>query len=307
MKISVRMEGGLGDHLLANRFVPAILDKYPGAEIHLFSDTGGKSLQSDTLLSLYDFYSSRTLLKRQSDEYRISSQFGSENFAAHINNTDPEQKAQMLNYDKFYNLHLDWMEWIYYDFHWQNYFYHFPKPSLKILPYNANNSYVVLHLASDNMGNNHRMSKSYINKIISNIPPLFDIKILSTPSTEDFIRDNIEEQGHVEIVSDSLPTIISMIKSSSGLLAIDSGIKYFGYMFNIPTLSWAKECKDPHICPLAFQTRWLTFPQLYYPLEYDAEKMVEALMNLIKSNNFFLNPNLEGKNLDRHVIRRVEK
>ena len=27
MKISVRMEGGLGDHLLANRFVPAILDK----------------------------------------------------------------------------------------------------------------------------------------------------------------------------------------------------------------------------------------------------------------------------------------
>ena len=306
MKISVRMEGGLGDHLLANRFVPAILDKYPGAEIHLFSDTGGKTLQSDTLLSLYTFYKSRTLLKRQSEKYTISSQFGEENFPSHINNTNNEQRKQMLSFDKFYNLHLDWMEWVYYDFHWQNYFYHFPKPHLEVQKYPAVNNYIILHLASDNMGNNHRMSKKYINNIINNIPPLFDIKILSTPSTEEFINEVIEPKGNIEIISEPLPTIISMVKSSSGIMAIDSGIKYLGYTFNIPTLSWAKECKDPHICPLAFQARWLTYPQLYYPLEYDADRMVESLLNLIKSNNFFLNPNLEGKNLDRHLIRRVE-
>ena len=70
MKISVRMEGGLGDHLLANRFVPSILDKYPNSKIHLFSDTNGNSLQSDILLNLYDFYDSRTLIYRKYENYK---------------------------------------------------------------------------------------------------------------------------------------------------------------------------------------------------------------------------------------------
>ena len=70
------MEGGLGDHILANRFVPAILDKYPKAEINLFSDTGGKSLQSDVLTSLFNHFKSRTLIYRKSDQFKIKSQFG---------------------------------------------------------------------------------------------------------------------------------------------------------------------------------------------------------------------------------------
>jgi len=35
MNISVRLEGGLGDHLLANRFVHAIKDKFSNAEIYI--------------------------------------------------------------------------------------------------------------------------------------------------------------------------------------------------------------------------------------------------------------------------------
>ena len=97
MRISVRMEGGLGDHLLANRFVPAILDNHPNAEINLFSDTGGNSLQSDTLLNLYDFYNSRTLIYREQEEYNIYSQFGKENFPAHISNTSSEDKSIMYD------------------------------------------------------------------------------------------------------------------------------------------------------------------------------------------------------------------
>ncbi len=306
MRISVRMEGGLGDHILANRFVPAIIDKYPGAEIHLFSDTSGKTLQSDTLLSLYKFYKSRTLLKRKSEEYYIKSQFGKENYPAHINNMDEYQKDYMLSFDKFYNLHIDWMDWIYFDFHWQNYFYHFPKPDYEVSDYKNKKDYIILHLASDNMGNNHRMSKKYLNSLISQIPITYDIKILSTPSTEDFILSTIEEKDHLQIISEPLPNIISLVKSSSGIIAIDSGIKYLGYTFNIPTISWAKESKKAHGCPLAFQARWLTFPHLYFPLEYNEKDMVECLLNLIASNNFFLNPKLQGQRLDNVLIRRIE-
>ena len=306
MKISVRMEGGLGDHILANRFIPGILDKYPGAEIHLFSDTSGKTLQSDTLLSLYKFYKSRTLLERKSKQYLINSQFGEENYAAHINNINDNQRKHMLSFDKFYNLHIDWMDWIYFDFHWHNYFYHFPKPDYDIAKFHYEKDYIILHLASDNMGNNHRMSKKYINSLIRNIPLCYDIKILSTPSTENFIKANVIESSNIEIISEPLPKVISLTKHSSGIMAIDSGIKYLGYTFNIPTISWAKESRKAHTCPLAFQARWLTFPHLYFPLEHDSTEMVDCLLNLISSNNFFLNPRIKERDLDNTLIRRIE-
>ena len=41
------MEGGLGDHFAANRFIPAIKEKYPNCEIDLFSDTECNSHQSE--------------------------------------------------------------------------------------------------------------------------------------------------------------------------------------------------------------------------------------------------------------------
>ena len=305
MKISVRMEGGLGDHLLANRFVPAILDKYENAEIHLFSDTGGKTLQSDTLLSLYDFYKSRTLIERKSKTYSMHSQFGKENFPAHINNIKDDQRRFMLGFDRFFNFHIDWMEWTRYDIHWQNYFFHFPKPSLEFPRVSQGKEYIVMHIASDNMGNNHRMSKRYLNSIIPRIPSNYLIKVLSTPSTEKFVTQSIDERTRVEIVNLPLPEVISLVKHASGLIAIDSGIKYFGYTFNIPTVCWAKESTRANSCPLAFQARWLTFPQTVFPLEHNPESLVQTLLNLIESNNFILAPSLKSNELDKHLIRRV--
>ena len=49
MKVSVRMEGGLGDHFAANRFVPAIKELHPDCSIDLFSDTQGSESQSKIL------------------------------------------------------------------------------------------------------------------------------------------------------------------------------------------------------------------------------------------------------------------
>tara|TARA_B110000305_G_scaffold211789_1_gene246429 strand:+ start:9090 stop:10016 length:927 start_codon:yes stop_codon:yes gene_type:complete len=305
MRISVRMEGGLGDHLLANRFVPAILDKYENAEIHLFSDTGGKTLQSDTLLSLYDFYKSRTLIERKSENYLIHSQFGEENFPAHINNIKDKQKRLMLSFDHFFNFHIDWMEWTRYDIHWQNYFFHFPKPKLEFPATKKGKEYIVMHIASDNMGNDHRMSREYLNSIILKIPSNYSVKVLSTPSTEKFVTQSINKKAKVEIVSLSLPDAISLVKHASGLIAIDSGIKYFGYTFNVPTVCWAKESSRANSCPLAFQVRWLTFSQTVFPLEHDPKNLVQTLLNLIESNNFILAPSLKSSELDRHLIRRV--
>lgn len=308
MNIAVRMEGGLGDHLLSNRFIPAILDKHPEAKIHLFSDTGGGSLQSDTLTSLYNYYSSRTLIRRKSDKFSIRSQFGKESFAAHLDNIYEEDKKLMMSFDKFYNLHIDWMEWMNYDFDWQRYFYHYPKPHLKIFEHTNPRPYFVIHAASDNLANNHRMSKKYLNELINNIPSIYDIFVLSTKSTKGFIRANFKEDSRVKIYEKNITEVIRLVKGCAGMFAIDSGIKYFGYTFNKPTLTWAKESKQPHSCLPAFQMRWLTFPSLIFPLQHDAKYLVECMQNLINSNNLILAPHLTQSEIDKTlIIRRLQE
>ena len=304
MNISVRMEGGLGDHLLANRFIPAILDKHPDAKIHLFSDTGGSSLQSDTLTSMFDYYSSRTLIRRKGEKFNIRTQFGKENFAAHLDNICDEDRKLMTSFDKFYNLHIDWMEWMDYDFDWQRYFYHFPKPHLKIFEHKHDKPYFVIHAASDNLANNHRMPKKYLNQLINEIPKAYDIFVLSTKSTKDFIRANFKESPRLTFFEKNITEVIRLVKGCAGMFAIDSGIKYFGYTFNKPTLTWAKESKGPHSCLPAFQMRWLTFPSLIFPLQYDPEYLVRCMENLIKSNNLILAPHLTQKEIDQTLSRR---
>lgn len=304
MKISVRMEGGLGDHILANRFIPAILDKYNNAEIHLFSDTGGNSLQSNVLTSLYKHYASSTLIYRKGDQHKISSQFGTENFAAHLDNIKSEDKKLMKSFDKFYNIHIDWMEWLDFDFDWQRYFYHFPKPDSTIMPLDHDKPYIIIHAASDNLGNNHRMPKKYLNSLISNIPPTYDIFILSTKSTQDFISSTFEETNRIKFFQKNIQDVIRLVKGCAGMFAIDSGIKYFGYTFNKPTLTWAKESQKPHSCLPAFQMRWLTFPSLIFPLQFDASYLCQCMENLIKSNNLFLAPHLNLDEINKVLIRR---
>lgn len=304
MNISVRMEGGLGDHILANRLIPAIRDKHPKAKIHLFSDTQGGSLQSDTILSLFNYYSSRTLIRRKSKQHNIRTQFGKENFAAHLENINDEDRRKMLSFDKFYNLHIDWMEWMDYDFDWQRYFYHFPSPDLQVFPYENDKPYIIIHAASDNMGNNHRMSKKYLSELVNKIPPRFDIFVLSTKSTEDFVRSRFKESPRLKIFQENMNDVIRLVKGCDGMFAIDSGVKYFGYTFNKPTLTWAKESSRPHSCLPAFQMRWLTFPSLIFPLEYDAKYMTQCMENLLNSNNLILAPHLTLEEIDKTLIKR---
>lgn len=304
MNISVRMEGGLGDHILSNRFIPAILDKHPGADIHLFSDTNGKTLQSDVLMSLYNHFKSRTLIYRKSEKYKIKTQFGEENFPSHLNNIRNSDRALMNDCDKFYNLHIDWMEWLDFDFDWQRYFYHFPQPHIEIHPIKFNKPHIVLHVASDNLANNHRMKKGYLQKLLHDIPPAYDVIVLSTPSTDKFVQSIFKDEKRAIIFNKSIQDVIRLVKGCSGLIAIDSGVKYFGYVFNKPTITWAKESNRAHSCLPAFQMRWLTFPSLIMPLEHDSEYIVNCILNLINSNNLFLAPHLTMPEINKALIRR---
>ena len=65
MKVSVRMEGGLGDHFAANRFVPAIKELHPDCSIDLFSDTEGSESQSKILNEMWPSHFNETFIIKE--------------------------------------------------------------------------------------------------------------------------------------------------------------------------------------------------------------------------------------------------
>ena len=135
MKISVRMEGGLGDHLLANRFIPAIKEQWPGCKIDLWSDTEGSTSQSDTLKQMWPSYFNDVFVieKKKHKKFRIkSSNFPEEDYRGSLKMClDVDLKLMEGVYDKFYDLHIDSLEWMNYDFDWFKHFQVFPTPEKK--------------------------------------------------------------------------------------------------------------------------------------------------------------------------------
>jgi ADP-heptose:LPS heptosyltransferase len=310
VRVAVRLEGGIGDHLLANRFVPAITEKHRGAKIHLFSSTNGSEIQSDLLNSLFNYYDKTFLTKQESEAYNITSQFGRENYPQHMENINKKDLKDIKSHDKWYNLHIDALEWMDSGLDWQRYFYSFPKPTEKIGDSKLKGErYIVLHLASDNLGNEHRMSKAYLNRFVDAIPEGFGVVALSTPSTSEFINSTIGQNSRVKILQSTISEVVSAIKDCSGLFGIDSGMKYLGQTLNKPTLCWARESRSPHSVTLSHKVRWLTHPQLYFPLEFDEKYMMTCMNNLINTDNFILNPGLAPpKNkLSRLLLKREYK
>jgi ADP-heptose:LPS heptosyltransferase len=307
VRVAIRLEGGIGDHLLGNRFVRGIQDEYPKASFDLFSETQGETKQSSILTSLFNYYDNTFLLDRENTKHMMESQFGTEDRPQHISNTAQSQYDIMESYDRLYDLHIDALDWLSYDFDWQRYFYSFPRPTNPVPSGGEKGEYLVLQLASDNLANGHRMSETYIRGLISELSQDLKLFILSTPSTRGFLNNVIDESPQVSIFEEDLNKVISLIKDCAGFLGVDSGIKYLGYTFNKPTLCWARESMRPHSVTYAHQVRWLTFPQLFLPLECDAKYVKDCMKNLIKSNNFFIAPQLGPDKLNRAILRREVK
>ena len=81
-------------------------------------------------------------------------------------------------------------------------------------------------------------------------------------------------------------------------------IKYLGYTFNKPTLCWARESPKPHVVTYAHQIRWLIFPQLFFPLEYNANYMKNCMNNLINTDNFFIAPQFGANDINNTLLKR---
>lgn len=301
MKIAVRLEGGAGDCLLGNRFVAAIKEKYPNSKITAYIDSEGKTFQKEILEHLYGslYEEIKIIPSKKYKNFWVDCQFGQDNYYGALENVPDDIIQEMQSYDKFYDLHIDSMKWVDYDFDWLRYYRFFPKPER--LADNQFGKYVVFHLiSSTSVG--HRLEEWYIDKLISEIAKNHKCLIISTPDTNQFY-DCVKDKNNIQIFNGSIQEVCSVIGNAQAMVSTDSGFRYVAYGYGVPTLTFSKHSHAAFSSIPSHQLRWLMFPETCFPLHHDAI-MIGSIINKIASGQrgYILAPYMTD--FDNQAIRR---
>jgi ADP-heptose:LPS heptosyltransferase len=304
MKISVRLEGGLGDHLLSNRFIPAILEEYPNAKVTAFSDTEGNSFQKECIEILYPhFYEDIKIIPHKKyKEFWVDCQFGEDNYYGALENLPDEYLQEMQSYDKFYDLHVDSLKWLDYDFDWYRYFKFFPAPAIK--KDKNKDPYIIFQLHTSRSGvknTNHYLEPWYVNKLIHTLRREHKCKIIATPELLDEYKE-LQGCENVEIVIGKIEDIIEEIKDASLFVGIDSGFRFIGYSFGVPAILYGIWYKRPYWCVPFHQIRWSFYPEQCFPLHHDYKEITSLAFKIMSNKAISVYPYIQD--FDTEMVRR---
>lgn len=302
-KIAIRLEGGLGDHLLGNRFVHAIREKYPQNKLHIFSDTENNPNSINLLKTLFPsiYLNCSVLGKRQNPNYKIQSIFGEEVYPAHINNLPEPFLQDVATYEKFYDLHIDGLKWIKYDFDWLRYYYFFPKPEINLVsPYEGR--YIMAHLYA-RPDSPYNLEQQYIISLLKKLSELNKIIIITMQEHKNFYSEIFNNDN---IIIDCANNVLDIFKIASGcelFIGIDSGIRYIPYHFGKPVFVFSKYCSEYGNVAYSHLIRWLIFQNNVFPLHANIEDVNTIINNVIKNKCFALYPYLPN-NIEKYIVDR---
>jgi len=301
MDISVRLEGGLGDCLLGNRFVSAIKEKYPNSNVTAYIDSEGKTFQKEGLEILYSsmYKEIKIIPQKKYKEFWVDCQFGIDNYYGALENVPDDVRAEMESYDKFYDLHIDSLKWIDSDFDWIRYYKFFPKPDL--IADNDKGDYIVFHLVSST-STGHRLEDWYIDRLVKGLNDKYKIYLISTPDTNHFY-DSVKDLKNVHLFNGSVKQVCELISNAKLMLSTDSGFRYIAYGYGIPTLTFSKHSTQPFSSIPSHQIRWLMFPETCFPLNFDSNLIVSTIDKILQNNGYILFPYLQDFNTQ--LVKRI--
>lgn len=306
--VSIRLEGGIGDHLLANRFVFAIKEKHPNAQLNFYSDTENNPKQVNLLKeiwpSIYNQNNCKVMEARASKNFRITSQFGQETYNCHPSNIIDIYNNIFNDSDYYYNLCIDNLDWINYSFDWKRYFYFFPRPENEIPNPLNDNGYVLTHLFP-RPDSDHNLEQWYVINLIKKILDTGK-KVVSICHVEymDFYKELIDlNHANFELVDCSLKEVFGLAKDCSIFLGADSGLRYFPLHYGKPSYVFSKYSSQPFSAPPSHLLRWLIFPEYVLPMHYDINTITSIVTNSINHPASSLFPYIQN-NIDMHIIER---
>jgi ADP-heptose:LPS heptosyltransferase len=301
MNIAIRLEGGIGDHLLGNRFVHAIHEKYPNANLNIFSDTEDNPRHISLLKDLWPrLYNNTTVLKHRTDQnFKIQSIFGEEAYPAHISNLPDDFESLTKTFDKFYDLHIDSLKWLNYDFDWLRYYYFFPKPDINI---ETGNEYIMAHLYS-RPNSPYNLEQWYVLKLLNKLSENNKIVIVTQADHVDFYSELFDNKN-IKIECPESPLEIFKISAKCKLfIGIDSGVRYMPYHFSKPTYLFSKYCGSYGQVAHSHLIRWLIFPKNVFPMHFNIDSVSNIINNNFKHNGYILFPEIQS-DIEKYIVDR---
>ena len=309
--VSIRLEGGIGDHLLANRFIGAIKEKHPDAQLNFYSDTENNHKQINLLKyawpSIYTNNNCKVIESRKSKDFKIKSQFGEEVYNCHLNNLPEEYLRLFKDSDYFYNLCIDNLEWLHYSFDWKRYFYFFPRPEINSTTSPINDGYILTHLYP-RPNSDHNVEQWYAIALIKKL--LESGKQIVSVCQEEhvgFYQEIVDlKHPNFTLTDCSLEEFFVLSEACSAFIGVDSGLRYFPLHYGKPTYVFSKYCKQPFQSWPSHVLRWLVFEKYVFPMHYDTNTVCNVLINSTSHPASSLFPNL-GDKIENSIIQRHYK
>ena len=305
MDIAIRLEGGLGDHLLSNRFVHAIREKYPKEQFSIYSDTENNPHSINILKTLYPtiYTNTKVVGNRKDKNFKIRSQFGEEIYPSHINNLPDETLIDFKKHHKFYDLQIDALKWLNYDFDWLRYYYFFPKPQIDIEK-KYEESYIMAHLYS-RPDSPYNLNQNYVIDLLNKIPIYSNQKVLvlTTKDHESYYKNIFNNSNIIIDTADNLLDVFRIAKGCSLFIGIDSGIRYIPYHFSKPVFVFSKYCNTYGSVAPSHLIRWLLFQKNVFPVNFDSNIVLQIINNCISNPASQLFPEYL-KDIDNIVVNR---
>lgn len=261
-RVLVRVEGGLGDCLLSNRFIPAIREKHPDSEIvFAFENDRGEYIQFDLIKKFYP---------KMSDRYCYLEDFKDD-------------------VDHYYDLHIDKMMWTTYDIDWLSRFYYFPKPEIKVDPKDQ----ICLHVTHP--CDNKNLGKDYINSLVEEVLKLG--KPIVAICEQNQLNEFSDVSDKIRICCSTLEDACIEVLASKAFVTIDSGMKYIAYSSGVPTVEIANYFQSFGSVHPMIKARWLIFNERGCPLNTDPRILAKGLENILENKIATLFPfNKSNKN-----------
>lgn len=311
MKINLYMEGGTGDHLLANRFVPTIYEQFSDAEIHVFSDTENNFIQKTVLEHLYkSYYKSITVIPNKKwKKLIVSSQFNSEEIYNGCIDNVPDMIREKMekNCDIFLNFHLDSLSFVEEKrFDFIKHFYIFPKP--EISPPNLIGNYCISHLISST-SKEHRHEDFYITRLVKDIDKFcqelgWQHIIISQENFNQYYLEALKDCKVSQILNAPIIKVCDAIVNAKLMFSVDSGFRPIAYPL-MPVISFSKQCSAPNQMQPSHILRWNPIKP-YFPLNWNTNDIIKMARKLLENKAYQIFPELAltDQPIDNILIRR---
>ena len=225
-----------------------------------------------------------------------------------IKNVKPTDLKLMEGvYDKFYDLHIDSLEWMNYDFDWFKHFQVFPTPENKGRMSYPNamfpDKFILAHLyARDDADSN--MEDWYIEKLVKSISQEFDVIILYNEESEHKYKKLMDQNiERLHFMDETVISIFDISSRCTAMLAIDSGIRYIPYHYGKPVFTFSKYCTQYGVVQYSYLIRWLLNDRYVLPLHYDVSSAGTMLKNCLRNPAYRLYPHLLN-DIERLVAQR---